>query len=47
MTQRPFGTPEFRLVSIPVTDSRHRLLTDAQLEALRSLVNVATKTVTR
>ena len=45
MTQRPFGTPEFRLVSIPATDTRHRLLTDAQLEALRALIDVTPKAV--
>lgn len=45
MSQCPFGTPEFRLTSIPATDTRHRLLTEAQLDALRSLINVTAKAV--
>lgn len=45
MSQCPFGTPEFRLTSIAETDTRHRLLANAQLEALRSLINVTAKAV--
>lgn len=38
MSATPGGTIEFRTHVIPASDTRHQILTDAQLAAIRALV---------
>ena len=42
MQATPSGTIEFRIQVVSATDSRHALITSAQLIAVRALLNLAT-----